>query len=75
MAEEVNYETLNTSSTGELVVNLQLRLRELGYYDGRADGGYGAMTEAAVKKAQKAYGMDQTGVADGAFQQKLYGAQ
>ena len=75
VAEEVNYETLNTSSTGELVVNLQLRLRELGYYDGRADGGYGAMTEAAVKKAQKAYGMDQTGVADGAFQQKLYGAQ
>ena len=75
VAEEVNYETLNTSSTGELVVNLQLRLRELGYYDGRADGGYGAMTEAAVKKAQKAYGMDQTGVADSAFQQKLYGAQ
>lgn len=70
--EAVVYETLNTSSTGEKVVNLQLRLRELGYYDGKADGGFGAMTEAAVKKAQSAYGMEQTGVADDAFQQKLY---
>ena len=70
--EQVVYETLNGSSTGEAVVNLQLRLRELGYYDGRADGGYGPMTEAAVKKAQQAYGMEATGVADGAFQQRLY---
>ena len=70
--EGSEYETLNTKSTGELVVNLQLRLRELGYYNGRADGGYGAMTESAVKKAQTAYGMEATGIADGAFQAKLY---
>jgi peptidoglycan hydrolase-like protein with peptidoglycan-binding domain len=70
--DAANYETLNSSSTGELVVNLQLRLRELGYYDGRADGGYGAMTEGAVKKAQAAYGMETTGIADGAFQSRLY---
>ena len=68
----VNYETLNTSSTGENVVKLQLRLRELGFYSGRADGGYGAMTQGAVKKAQIAYGMEANGVADGAFQAKLY---
>ncbi len=72
---DVNYETLNTSSTGELVVNLQLRLRELGYYDGRADGGYGAMTENAVKKAQAAFGMEANGIADGNFQAKLYSEQ
>ena len=74
-AADVNYETLNTSSTGELVVNLQLRLRELGYYDGRADGGYGAMTENAVKKAQAAFGMEANGIADGNFQAKLYSEQ
>ena len=67
-----NYETLNEASTGEAVVNLQLRLRELGYYDGRADGGYGPKTVAAVKKAQAAFGMAQTGLADGAFQARLY---
>ena len=72
---DVNYETLNTSSTGELVVNLQLRLRELGYYDGRADGGYGAMTENAVKKAQAAFGMEANGIADGNLQAKLYSEQ
>ena len=74
-AADVNYETLNTGSTGELVVNLQLRLRELGYYDGRADGGYGAMTENAVKKAQAAFGMEANGIADGNFQAKLYSEQ
>lgn len=74
-AEQKTYETLNTSSTGEAVMNMQLRLRELGYYDGKADGGYGPMTEAAVKKAQEAYGMEATGVADDAFQQRLYSAE
>ena len=53
-------------------MNLQLRLRELGYYNGRADGGYGPMTASAVKKAQQAYGMEATGIADDAFQQRLY---
>lgn len=74
-AETVTYATLKLDSTGDAVVKLQVRLRELGYYDGKADGGYGYMTETAVKKAQGAYGMDVTGVADDAFQQKLYGAE
>lgn len=72
--EETNYETLKLNSTGDNVVKLQVRLRDLGYYDGKADGGYGAMTESAVKKAQTAYGMQVTGIADGPFQQKLYSA-
>ena len=54
------------------MVKLQLRLRELGYYGGKADGGFGAITESAVKKAQEAFGLEQTGVADDALQQKLY---
>ena len=53
---------------------LQLSLREQGYYDGRADGGYGPKMVAAVKKAQEALGMEQTGVADVVFQQRLFGS-
>ena len=71
-ASETAYPTLRNGSTGENVVKLQLRLRELGYYGGKADGGFGAITESAVKKAQEAFGLEQTGVADDALQQKLY---
>ena len=74
-AEAVTYNTLKLDSIGDEVVKLQLRLRELGYYEGKADGGYGYMTETAVKKAQGAYGMEVTGIADNAFQQKLYGEE
>ena len=74
-APAVTYDTLKLNSIGEKVVTLQLRLRELGYYDGKADGGYGYMTEDAVKKAQQAYGMEVTGVADDAFQQKLFSSE
>lgn len=67
-----DYQTLNESSTGEAVVALQLRLRELGYYEGKADGGYGPMTVAAVKRAQEAFGMEATGIADPAFLAQVY---
>ncbi|MBR6220205.1 MAG: peptidoglycan-binding protein [Clostridia bacterium] len=66
------YEELKLGSTGDSVVQLQLRLRELGYYEGKADGGYGEITEGAVKQAQQAYGLPVNGVADQAFQEKVY---
>ena len=71
-AAPVTYATLDTKSTGEAVMNMQLKLREQGFYDGKADGGFGPMTEAAVKKAQAAFGMEQTGIADSDFQNRLY---
>lgn len=74
-APAVTYGTLKLNSIGDKVVALQLRLRELGYYDGKADGGYGYITEDAVKKAQQAYGMEVNGVADDAFQQKLFSSE
>lgn len=67
------YTDLQKGSKGDAVVRLQLALREQGYYNGKADGGYGQNTVAAVKKAQAAFGMDQTGIADVAFQQRLFG--
>ena len=67
------YVVLQKGSKGDAVTKLQLTLREQGYYDGKADGGYGPMMVTAVKKAQAAFGMEETGIADVAFQQRLYG--
>ena len=51
---------------------LQQALIEQGYLTGKSDGIFGNMTAEAIKKAQSAFGMDVTGVADSAFQNKLY---
>ena len=67
------YTELQKGSKGDAVVRLQMSLREQGYYNGKADGGYGQNTVAAVKKAQAAFGMEETGIADVAFQQRLFG--
>jgi peptidoglycan hydrolase-like protein with peptidoglycan-binding domain len=74
VGEATGYVTLSDGSTGEAVVRLQKRLAELGYYSGKADGGYGPMMVQAVKAAQAAFGLEQTGIADVAFQQHLYGS-
>ncbi len=68
----VVYESLEYGSRGETVQALQERLIELGYLDGTADGIYGNMTTEAVKQAQQAMNMEQTGIADVVFQQHLY---
>src|SRR5690606_17297969 len=44
------------------VVALQKRLNELGYNCGKADGIFGANTESAVKKFQKAKGLSVDGI-------------
>jgi len=68
------YVILQKGSKGDAVVKLQLTLREQGYYNGKADGGYGPMMVEAVKKAQAAFGLEETGIADIVFQQHLYGS-
>jgi peptidoglycan hydrolase-like protein with peptidoglycan-binding domain len=72
--EGEGYVALSNGSTGDAVVRLQKRLAELGYYTGLADGGYGPKMVAAVKKAQAAFGLEETGVADVVFQQHLFGS-
>jgi glucose-6-phosphate dehydrogenase assembly protein OpcA len=49
----------------------QPMLAALGYYTGPIDGIAGPRTTAAVKSAQKAYGMEVTGKSDAEFLQKL----
>ena len=54
------------------VVYLQNRLNELGYLRSSADGVYGSGTEAAVAAFQKNNGLEATGIADVATQEKLF---
>lgn len=67
------YATLSKGANGENVQKLQDALINAGVLEGKADGDFGKKTEEAVKKAQKTFGMEQTGIADDAFQKKLYG--
>ncbi len=51
---------------------LQEQLIKLGYLSGRADGDFGGKTEDAVKQAQAALKLEQTGVADPLFLTMLF---
>ena len=66
------YETLQKGDKSDAVADLQARLIELDYLSGSADGDYGGKTVSAVKTAQKVYGMEETGIADPAFQTRLF---
>ena len=55
---------LKAGSMGADVFRLQLKLRELGYLEGRADGHFNQDTEEAVRKFQFNKGLKVTGVAD-----------
>jgi peptidoglycan hydrolase-like protein with peptidoglycan-binding domain len=62
---------LARGSSGNEVLRLQLRLRELGFDPGPADGLFGPKTERALIAFQKANMLDQTGVADANSRQML----
>ena len=57
----VNAEALKRGSRGDLVRQLQTRLRSWGYYSGTVDGVYGAKTESAVRAFQKRNGLTARG--------------
>lgn len=69
---EPEYTTLEVGSKGDEVRLLQDALVRLGYLSDGTDGTFGERTARAVKKAQKAFEMEQTGIADGAFQKRLF---
>ena len=56
---------------GQEVVALQLRLRDLGYLSGRADGRYGRALEDAVRMLQRDLKLPETGIADEALLEQL----
>lgn len=49
---------------GSDVALMQMKLKELGYLDARADGIFGAVTEAAVKAFQAEHGLEVNGIVD-----------
>jgi murein L,D-transpeptidase YcbB/YkuD len=58
---------LQYKTSGPDVVALQLKLKELGYLQGRADGLFGTKTEDAVKMYQADKGITTTGIATNEF--------
>ena len=71
-----NYTTLNYGSSGDEVKKLQEQLINAGYDlgDAGADGQYGDITQAAVRKYQTDSGISASGIADEATLSKLYSA-
>jgi hypothetical protein len=53
---------LRTGDKGEAVLALQRRLSDLGYWNGKADGAFGPLTQQAVFALQKAAGLGRDGV-------------
>ncbi|NET60460.1 MAG: peptidoglycan-binding protein, partial [Symploca sp. SIO2E6] len=53
---------LKKGSQGELVITLQEKLKQLGYYDGSADGSYSEATELAIIEFQKSVGLEPDGI-------------
>ena len=65
-------QVLKPGSSGELVMALQTKLKQLGYYTGTVDGQYGPGTQQAVTKFQRANGLSADGVAGTQTLNKLY---
>lgn len=61
LAQEAAAATYSKGSSGEVVKQIQSKLKEYGIYSGEADGIFGSKTEEAVKKFQSNNGL----VADG----------
>ena len=70
--DDIPTRTLRKGDTGEDVEALQERLKELGYYTGLVDGGFGAGTEKAVIAFQKQHGLTADGVAGTKTYNKLF---
>lgn len=68
----ISDDALGLGSTGSQVVDLQLRLKDLGYYDGGKDGKYDVELVSAVKNVQKDIGMVQNGIASKQFLDMIF---
>jgi peptidoglycan hydrolase-like protein with peptidoglycan-binding domain len=71
-ASPAQYVDLKYGDTGARVQALQLRLMELGYFNGELGGNYLSITTASVKLFQATIGMQQTGNASVAMQEALF---
>lgn len=65
-------EVLTIGVKSDEVKKLQAKLIELGLLSGQPDGHFGKYTASAVQEMQRRFGMEETGIADQAFLNKLY---
>ena len=72
-AEDQAAAVLKYGDKGQEVLALQTRLKETLYYNGPLSGEFGDLTRNAVKRVQAAYGFEQTGIADAALQEIIFG--
>ena len=66
-------EGLKPGDSGDAVLELNTRLRQLNYTTVRASDQYAAATETAVSAVQEAYGLEVTGIADEQTLNVIYG--
>ncbi|MBQ7868398.1 MAG: peptidoglycan-binding protein [Clostridia bacterium] len=69
------YQPIQYGDQGDNVTLIQQRLSELGYYTGKVSGNFLDGTRAAVKRFQKDYGLEETGVVDGETEALLLSAE
>ena len=65
--------SLKYGDKGQEVLALQTRLKETLYYTGPLSGEFGDLTRKAVRRVQAAYGLEETGIADAAVQEIVFG--
>lgn len=66
------YDTLQYGDTGEDVLALQTRLKELGYYSGPLSSKYAELTRKAIREVQDVYGLEVSGIADNDTQTLIF---
>ena len=71
---QVYRSSVQSGSSGDEVWRVQRRLHQLNYLY-KPDGGFGKVTELALKYFQKKHGIKQTGIADAETQEKLFSAE
>ncbi len=69
----VYFYTLEVGCRSTMVRQLQIRLKELGYFHEEVTGTFGEVTEQAVEDFQAAQGMEVTGEADPTVMHALFG--
>ncbi len=66
-------ESLKPGDSGDDVLAMQKRLRDLGYWLGEPDGSFGGLTQQAVYAVQKVAGLERDGVAGAATLRAIAG--
>lgn len=70
-----SYQPLQYGDQGEDVSRIQQQLTDLGYYSGKISGNFLDGTRAAIRRFQKDYGLEETGIADGQTEALLMSAE